>query len=93
MRKLKTVGIVTGIHLVALFADVVMALGSPSYQGGISVLVILVILGIMAPKVDYRWFDCFVAAIPIYGIVFIFRIAYRIAYLPNKDWSERLTTS
>jgi hypothetical protein len=27
--------------------------------------------------------------VPIFGIVFIFRIAYRIAFLPNRDWSVR----
>jgi hypothetical protein len=43
----------------------------------------------MAPKVGYRWFDCFFAAIPFYGIFFIFRIANRVAFLPEIDWSQR----
>ena len=89
MRKLKTVGIVIGMYIAAIFADFVMALGSPTYEGGLSVIVFLAILGAMASKVGYRWFDCFLALIPIYGIVIIFRVAYRIAFLPNKDWPER----
>jgi hypothetical protein len=90
MRTLKTIGIVIGIYAVALIAELIMASSSPDSQGGITVLVILGILGFLAPKVGYRWFDCFFAAIPIYGLIFIFRIANRIAFLPNKDWAERV---
>jgi hypothetical protein len=89
MRTFKTIGIVIGIYAVALIADVIMASGSPEYQGGITVVVILGILAFLAPKVGYRWFDCFFAAIPFFGIFFIFRIAHRIAFLPERDWSER----
>lgn len=90
MRTFKTIAIVIGIYVVALIADVIMASSSPEYQGGITVLVILGILAFLAPKVGYRWFDCFFAAIPIYGLFFIFRIANRVAFLPNKDWAERV---
>jgi hypothetical protein len=90
MRTFKTIGIVIGIYAVALVADVIMASGSPEYQGGITVVVILGILAFLAPKVGYRWFDCFFAAIPFFGIFFIFRIAHRIAFLPERDWSERI---
>ncbi len=89
MRTLKTIGIVLSIYAFAMIMEVAMALNSPDYEGGISFIVILGCLAILAPKVGYRWFDCFFAAIPIYGIVFVFRIAYRIAFLPEKDWSER----
>lgn len=93
MRTLKTIGIVIGIYAVALIAELIMASSSPDSQGGITVLVILGILGFLAPKVGYRWFDCFFAAIPIYGLIFIFRIANRIAFLPNKDWAERVESA
>jgi hypothetical protein len=89
MRTFKTISIVIGIYIAALVMEVIMALGSPEYQGGVSVLVILGILGSLAPRVGYRWFDCFFAAVPIYGIFFIFRIANRIAFLPEIDWSQR----
>ena len=69
--------------------ELVMASSSPDYEGGIGVIVILAILGFMAPKVGYRWFDCFFAAIPFYGIFFIFRVANRVAFLPEIDWSQR----
>ncbi len=69
--------------------EIIMASSSPDYEGGIAVIVILTLLGFMAPKVGYRWFDCFFALIPIYGIFFIFRIANRIANLPQTDWSQR----
>lgn len=89
MRTFKTIGIVLGIYVSALIAEAVMASSSADYQGGITVVVILGFIGILAPKVGYRWFDCFFAAIPFYGIFFIFKIANRVAFLPNKDWSER----
>jgi len=89
MRTMKTIAIVIGIYLLAALAEVVMAVSTPDYQGGVGIFVILGFLGIMAPKVGYRWFDCFLAAIPFYGIFFIFRIANRIAFLPEIDWSQR----
>lgn len=89
MRTFKTIAIVLGIYIAAVVIDVIVASGSPGYQGGVTVLVLLGFLAVMAPKVGYRWFDCFFAAVPFYGIFFIFRIAHRIAFLPEIDWSER----
>ena len=90
MRTFKTIAIVLGIYIAAFVVDLMVASGSPDYQGGVTVLVILGLLAVLAPKVGYRWFDCFFAAIPFYGIFFIFRIAHRIAFLPERDWSERV---
>lgn len=89
MRILKTIGIVIGMYIAAFAMETIMYSSSPTYEGGISVLVILALLGIMAMKVGYRWIDCFFAMIPVYGIFFIFRIAHRFAFLPNRDWPER----
>ena len=89
MRTFKTISIVIGIYIAAVVMELVMSSSSPDYEGGIGVIVILAILGFMAPKVGYRWFDCFLAAIPFYGIFFIFRIANRIAFLPEIGWSQR----
>ena len=90
MRTLKTIAIVVGIYAAAMIMEIVMVISSPDYEGGISAIVVLGILGFMAPKVGYRWFDCFFAAIPFYGIFFIFRIANRIAFLPEIGWSQRI---
>ena len=89
MRTFKTIAIVVGIYAAAMIMEIVMVISSPDYEGGISAIVILAVLGFMAPKVGYRWFDCFFAAIPFYGIFFIFRIANRIAFLPEIGWSQR----
>ena len=91
MRIFKTIAIVIGIYIAAFVVDVIVASGSPDYQGGVTVLVLLGFLAFLAPKVGYRWFDCFFAAIPFYGIFFIFRITHRIALLPERDWAERST--
>jgi len=90
MRIAKTIFIVFGFYAVALIFEVLMSLSSPDYQGGIGLVVILASLGFMATKVGYRWFDCFFAVIPIYGIFFIFRLAHRAANLPNVDWEQRV---
>jgi hypothetical protein len=90
MRTLKTIGLVIGMYVAALILDVIVASGSPDYQGGVTLLVILGFMAFFAPKVGYRWFDCFFAAIPFYGIFFIFRIAHRLVFLPEHDWSERV---
>jgi hypothetical protein len=89
MRKIKTVGLVLAMYAIALVMELIMVTGSADYEGGMSLLVILITLGIVGPKVGYRWFDCFFAMIPIYGIFFIFRLAYRLANLPNVDWKLR----
>lgn len=89
MRTLKTISIVVGIYIAAIIMELIMASSSSEYEGGIGAIVILIWLGLMAPKVGYRWFDCFFALIPIYGIFFIFRVANRIANLPQTDWSQR----
>jgi len=89
MRTLKTIAIVIGIYTAAIVMEVIMASSSSEYEGGIGAIVVLAFLGFMAPKVGYRWFDCFFAVIPIYGIFFIFRVANRIANLPQTDWSQR----
>jgi hypothetical protein len=89
MRILKTIGIVFGIYVAATVVEIVVAFSSTNYEGGVTAVVILGFLAFLAPKVGYRWFDCFFAIIPFYGIFFIFRIAHRIAFLPEQDWSER----
>ena len=90
MRSLKTIGLVLALYLLAFVGEAAMAISSPDYEGGIGVVIILGLLAFMAPKVGYRSFDCFFAAIPFYGIFFIFRICRRIANLPQVDWSQRL---
>ncbi len=89
MRIFKTIAIVVGMYSAALLAEVFVAGISPDYEGGVTLLVMLGFLGYLSPKVGYRGFDCFFALIPIYGIIYVFRIAYRVAFLPGRDWSER----
>ena len=91
MRIFKTIGIVVGMYAAALLAEVMVAGVTPDYEGGVTLLVMLGFLGYLSPKVDYRGFDCFFAVIPIYGIIYVFRIAYRVAFLPGRDWSERVS--
>jgi len=81
------------MYLAAIVAELVVAYATPDYEGGITLLVILSFLGMMSTKVGYRWFDCFFVLIPFYGIFFLFRIAYRVAILPARDWTDRPAVS
>lgn len=89
MRTVKTLGIVIGMYVAAVIAELIVASAVPDSEGGITLLVLLGLLGFMSTKVGYRWFDCFFALIPFYGIFFLFRIAYRVASLPARDWTDR----
>ncbi len=89
MRIAKTIGLIIGIYAIGLVAEVAMYSSSPEYQGGITLFIVLGAIAFLAPKVGYRWFDCLFLFIPIYGVIFLFRISYRVAYLPNRDWPER----
>lgn len=93
MRIVKTLAIVIGMYIAAIVAELIMASATPDYEGGITLLVLLTFLGIMSTKVGYRWFDCFFVLIPFYGIFFLFRIAYRVANLPTRDWTDRPAVS
>lgn len=86
MRIFKTILIVVGIYLAAVIVEVAVALNSTDYEGGVTIVVILGAYAFLSPKVGYRWFDCFFAAIPFYGIYFMFKIAHRFAGLPSRDW-------
>ncbi len=93
MRVAKTIGIVIGMYLLAVIAELIVVSAVPDSEGGVTLLVLLTLLGFMSTKVGYRWFDCLFALIPFYGIFFLFRIAYRVANLPVRDWTERGTSA
>jgi hypothetical protein len=90
MRIIKTLVLVLSLYLASFLGELIMVSSSSEYEGGASVLVILGLLAFTAPKVGYRWFDCFFAAIPFYGIFFIFKLAHRVALLPKRDWLEKV---
>jgi hypothetical protein len=52
-------------------------------------LCMLVAYAVAARKVSYRWFDVLFTFVPIYSIFWMIKIAYRVAYLPHKDWAPR----
>ena len=43
----------------------------------------------VAPRVSYRWFDCLFLLIPIYGLIWAFRMIWRLVFLPYRDWPPR----
>jgi hypothetical protein len=92
MRTLKTIGIVIAGYLLAMLASaaVVISGADPSGDsgGGVALVTLCIYWGYLATKVGYRWFDFLFTLIPIYGVIWIFRIANRIAFLPNKDWED-----
>lgn len=95
MRTFKTIGIVVGGYALAALASVLVVISGADSTGnsgsGVALLAMGLYWGYLATKVGYRWFDFLFMAIPFYGIFWAFRIANRVAFLPNKDWSENVT--
>ena len=55
----------------------------------LAVLLPLPVFALLAPRVSYRWFDCLFLLIPFYSLVWSFKILWRAAYLPFRDWTPR----
>jgi hypothetical protein len=52
-------------------------------------LVLLVLGALVASRVSYRWFDAFLLLIPIVGLFYLWRFAWRLSFLPYRDWPPR----
>jgi len=50
---------------------------------------VFVAYGFLARQVSYRWFDTFSMLVPGYGLIWMFKILWRVANLPNRDWPLR----
>jgi hypothetical protein len=91
MKIFKTVGIVLGGYIVAAISSALIALSGADTTGnsgsGVALITLAIYWGTLAKKVGYRWFDFLFLLIPIYGIIWAFRIANRVASLPEKRWS------
>lgn len=80
------------ILILALFLGVPPLLGYaiPGVAGEIApTLAVLVAAAVIAPRVSYRWFDCFLLLIPFAGLIVLWRFVWRLAYLPDRDWPPR----
>jgi len=56
---------------------------------GLSAVFILGFLMLALPRVGWRKRDAFLAFIPFYGLYTILMTCWRLAYLPNRDWTLR----
>jgi hypothetical protein len=52
-------------------------------------LVLFVAGALIARRVSYRWFDAFLLLIPLFGLIYVWRFAWRLAFLPYRDWEPR----
>jgi hypothetical protein len=52
-------------------------------------LVLLVLGALAASRVSYRWRDGLLLLIPIVGLVYLCRFAWRLSFLPYRDWPPR----
>jgi len=52
-------------------------------------LVLLIVGALIARRVSYRWFDAFLLVIPLFGLIYVWRFAWRLAFLPYRDWPPR----
>ena len=91
MRILKTIAIVIAPYFIlmalGLFIGYLMIDVSDASLEAIGFLVVLGYYALLLPKVSYRSIDALFVTIPIYNVYFMFKIAHRLAYLPNRDWT------
>ena len=69
MRTFKTIGIVLGMYAAGMVMEIVMAINSPDYQVGISIIVILAILGFMGPKVGCEGLELCLSSWTLYEYI------------------------
>jgi hypothetical protein len=83
--------------IVALLAGTPWLVSEASRRigGGVSgpwpspVLVLLILGALVATRVSYRWFDALLLLIPVVGLFYLCRFAWRLSLLPYRDWSPR----
>jgi len=68
--------------------DAAVASAQSTAQGA-AVIAALIVLAVIASRVGYRKRDAFMALIPFYGIVFLFRTLWRCANLSAPYWTPR----
>lgn len=95
-RIVLTIAIVVGfVAVAAVVSDVVwlLPIGNKvrrlEVQETIGYGAFVVLVGSVATRVSYRWFDGLIALLPVYGVFWVFRIAWRVSYLPFRDWAPR----
>jgi len=52
-------------------------------------VVLMVVGAFIARRVSYRWFDAFLLLIPLVGLIYLWRFAWRLSFLPYRDWPPR----
>ena len=56
---------------------------------GLAILAAVAGLVVACSRVSYRWFDGFLVFIPVYGLIFMITILWRVTNLPHNDWPLR----
>jgi hypothetical protein len=94
VRILKTIVLVSLAYFIVYIVPVLLGMigiSSPTVQSLVAIFSLIPIFGYLATKVGYRRKDGLFVLIPMYNIIWIMRISYRIANLPNRGWRERET--
>jgi hypothetical protein len=71
------------------FGVLVVLTRVPLVGGVVALLFLATSIALTAPRVSGRRVDAFFALIPIYNLYLPCRIAWRLAYLPYRDWAPR----
>ena len=97
-RLAATIAIFAVSYVGALLLGIVFYVATRSSSTGLqrvdllaalSTVAWVAIFSAMATRVSYRWFDALCLFIPVYSIIWMFRILWRLANLPLRDWSPR----
>lgn len=83
--------LLVGLYLSAIVVAVIAAAGSTQDSSGtlLGSLFLVVVFGALATQVSFRKRDGWLILVPVYGVVWMIRIAWRVAFLPYRDWSPR----
>ena len=91
VRILKTILLVTFAYFIVYIVPVLLGMigiNSPTVQSLLAIFTLIPIFGYLATKVGYRRKDGLFVLIPMYNVIWIMKISYRIANLPNRGWRE-----
>ena len=92
VRIFKTILLVSFAYFVVYIVPILLGMigiTSPTVQSLVAIFSLIPIFGFLATKVGYRRKDGLFVLVPMYNVIWIMRIAYRIANLPNRGWRER----
>ena len=78
-------------YIVVRYAVIYPVVGRGPLADVLTILPPVAITAVMAPFGAYRTIDALVWVLPVVGVLLLIRLAWRIAFLPHRDWPIRIS--